>query len=66
MIQKKIIILILMMIMMNKKMTLDEAIEHALEKSKDNNLCEECKDNHKQLYLWLLELKEYKKYKERK
>lgn len=52
-----------MMIMKNKKMTLDEAIEHALEKSKDNNLCEECKDNHEQLYLWLSELKEYKKDK---
>ena len=45
------------------KMTLDEAIEHALEKSQDNNLCEECRDNHKQLYIWLSELKECKENK---
>lgn len=41
-------------------MTLDEAIEHAKEKSEDENLCQSCKDEHYQLYCWLLELKQFR------
>lgn len=36
-------------------MTLDEAIEHSLEKSK--TLCGECAEEHKQLAVWLTDLK---------
>lgn len=47
-------------------MTIDEAIEHAIEVS-NNTSCSECAQNHKQLALWLTQLKEYQqkeKYKE--
>lgn len=39
-------------------LTLDEAIEHTEEKAKEN--CGECSENHKQLALWLNELKYYR------
>ena len=38
-------------------MTLDQAIKHCLEKTKDLMICEECRDEHVQLYTWLVELK---------
>lgn len=41
------------------KMSLDEAIEHAKEKS--NSECGECAEQHKQLAEWLVELRRYKK-----
>ena len=39
-------------------MNLDEAIEHASEKAKDKNVCEECRKDHEQLAGWLEELRE--------
>ena len=39
-----------------KPMTLDEAIEHALERSHQD--CSECAREHRQLAEWLSELKE--------
>lgn len=39
-------------------MTLDEAIQHALEASERQDLCEECREQHKQLAGWLSELRE--------
>lgn len=38
-------------------MTLDEAIEHALEKSIEGD-CPACCDEHYQLYLWLSDYRE--------
>ena len=40
-------------------MTLDEAIQHCLDKSTG---CDECSLEHKQLAEWLRELKELRKY----
>ena len=42
------------------KMTLDEAIVHAKELSENQSVCEDCREEHKQLAEWLEELKEYK------
>ena len=40
-------------------MTLDEAIEHLQDKLNEYNWsCEECRQEHLQLYLWLIELRE--------
>ena len=41
-------------------MTLDEAIIHTKQVAKTTT-CIKCKEEHKQLYLWLKELKQYKK-----
>lgn len=43
------------------KMTLDEAIAHAKELSESQSVCEDCREEHKQLAEWLEELNEYKK-----
>ena len=43
-----------------KKMTLDEAIAHAKELSESQSVCEDCREEHKQLATWLEELKQYK------
>ncbi len=40
-------------------MTLDEAIKHCEDVVK-SNVCDECKNNHKQLKSWLVELKDLK------
>lgn len=45
------------------KMTLDEAIVHAKELSEDQSVCEDCREEHKQLAEWLEELKQYKEEK---
>lgn len=42
------------------KMTLYEAIVHAKELSESQSLCEDCREEHKQLAEWLEELKQYK------
>lgn len=42
------------------KMTLDEAIVHAKELSESQSVCNDCREEHKQLAEWLEELKEYK------
>jgi len=41
-------------------MTLDEAIEHCLEQSEIDGICD-CMAEHRQLAVWLKELKHYKK-----
>ena len=41
-------------------MTLDEAIAHAKELSENQSMCEDCREEHKQLAAWLEELKQYK------
>lgn len=41
-------------------MTLDFAIQHALEAVHRSDLCEECRSEHQQLANWLQELKELK------
>lgn len=41
-------------------MTLDEAIAHAKELSESQSVCEDCREEHKQLATWLEELKQYK------
>lgn len=41
-------------------MTLDEAIIHAKELSESQLVCEDCREDHKQLAAWLEELKQYK------
>lgn len=41
------------------KMTLDEAIIHAKELSENQSVCNDCREEHKQLAGWLEELKEY-------
>lgn len=38
-------------------MTLDEAIQHCIEKFKDESICRECRSEHGQLAVWLSELK---------
>lgn len=38
-------------------MTLEEAIIHCSDKAKDESLCEQCRDEHAQLAIWLEELK---------
>lgn len=42
------------------KMTLDDAIIHAKELSESQSVCEDCREEHKQLAEWLEELNEYK------
>ena len=42
------------------KMTLNEAIVHVKELSEDQSVCEDCREEHKQLAKWLEELREYK------
>lgn len=44
-------------------MTLDEAIVHAKELSENQSVCNDCREEHKQLAEWLEELKEYKSKK---
>ena len=44
-------------------LTLDEAIQHCIEKSKQE--CKQCAREHYQLALWLLELKYYRANKEK-
>lgn len=39
------------------RMTLEEAIDHCWEIAADESNCEECKNNHAQLAIWLMELK---------
>lgn len=39
-------------------MTLDFAIQHALEASRREDLCESCREEHEQLAGWLMELRE--------
>lgn len=41
-------------------MTLDEAIVHAKELSENQSVCNDCREEHKQLAKWLEELKKYK------
>ena len=41
-------------------MTLDEAIEHAFEKSQDKKCSKDCREDHAQLAHWLKELKKFK------
>lgn len=43
-------------------MTLDEAIEHCDEVASNNETCEECSSDHKQLKSWLIELKSLRTY----
>ena len=48
----------------NKKMTLDEAIEHLEDSIKNKEFsCESCKEEHKQLLGWLKELRNLKEKK---
>lgn len=44
-------------------MTLEEAIDHAVEVSQKKSTCKECREEHSQLAKWLTELKELKKQK---
>jgi hypothetical protein len=44
-------------------MTINEAIEHSLEVANQTTTCTECKNEHKQLAEWLLELKTIKEAK---
>ncbi len=46
--------------MLNMDMTLDFAIQHALEAVHRSDLCEECRSEHQQLANWLQELKKLK------
>lgn len=41
-------------------MNLKEAIEHSYEVSKDENVCESCRQDHLQLAHWLEELQDYR------
>lgn len=41
-------------------MNLDEAIIHAKELSESQSVCEDCREEHKQLATWLEELKQYR------
>ena len=46
-------------------MNLDEAIAHAKKVSEKQNVCDKCREAHKQLAAWLEELKQYREqYKE--
>ena len=38
-------------------MTIDEAIKHCEDKSRDESICKECRADHKQLAKWLKELR---------
>ena len=42
------------------KMTLDEAIAHAKEVFENQSVCEDCREEHKQLKEWLEQLRDYK------
>ena len=42
-------------------MTLEEAIKHAEELANDINICSDCREEHRQLAEWLIELKRYRK-----
>lgn len=42
-------------------MTLEEAVKHAYEVSRDSNVCEECQKEHEQLAGWLEELQSIKR-----
>lgn len=42
------------------KMTLDEAIAHAKEVFENQYVCEDCREEHKQLAEWLEQLRDYK------
>ena len=42
-------------------MTLEEAIKHAKELANDINICSDCREEHRQLAEWLIELKRYRK-----
>ena len=44
-------------------MTINDAILHCKEIIENNSTCEECKDEHKQLLEWLIELREIKESK---
>ncbi|WP_462349225.1 hypothetical protein [Holdemanella biformis] len=48
------------------KMTLDEAIAHAKELSENQSMCEDCREEHKQLAEWLEQLRDYKNIFEEK
>ncbi|MEE0874145.1 MAG: hypothetical protein UIH27_11890 [Ruminococcus sp.] len=39
------------------RMTLEEAINHCRDVASDESKCEECRENHVQLAMWLMELK---------
>ena len=41
-------------------MTLDEAIKHAFEKAEDKKCSADCREDHRQLGIWLKELKDFK------
>lgn len=43
---------------MDEPMTLDEAIQHAWDAFERKDLCKECRDEHRQLALWLEELRD--------
>ena len=43
---------------MDEPMTLNEAIQHAWKAFDRKDLCEECRSEHKQLALWLEELRD--------
>lgn len=49
-----------------ERMNLDEAIDHSKELSEDQSVCEDCREEHKQLAEWLEELKQYKEEKHAK
>lgn len=51
---------LVLMEMNRKMMTLDEAIQHALEVAKKSD-CEDCAKNHRQLADWLIDLKTFRK-----
>lgn len=44
-------------------MSLEEAIDHAIEVSQKKSSCEKCREDHAQLAKWLIELKELKRQK---
>lgn len=48
------------------KMTLDEAIAHAKEVFENQYVCEDCREEHKQLAEWLEQLRDYKSIFEEK
>lgn len=46
-------------------MTLDKAIQHALDIAASDTTCTECRKEHEQLAAWLQELKKYRKEREK-
>lgn len=46
-------------------MTLDKAIQHALDIAASDATCTECRKEHEQLAAWLQELKKYRKEREK-